>query len=762
MKTVANSWVSTERRVILAFAVTVLVGVALVALSLRQVLQRVLLERTETHLDSRARVLAAQCEGELVQAQRNLAFLARLPALQHLSHLDRVDPAIHGVPEDIEVEKRELLAALMNKMASFSVLYVLRPNGDLYLVHPFRVQLALDRASLAERPYYQEAVRTKAPVISDSFVGADGILAVAILVPILDETGAVTAYLGGAFHLTRLSQLVSADRVRPFDAGFILDRKGALVAHTDLSLLRKGAHERFAASSPGAGLHTGEHAVKGKVGDQLHLREWVDPADGKSYMTTLVHLGMDWHLGLLRDRADILAAVRPAVRQVTAVVSVLFLVISAVGVAVAHRAGRRWDVAERALRDGEERYRTVVENIPQKIFVKDLQHRWVSMNERFAQDLGVSVKEAIGRRDTEFFPAELAEKYHADDRRIFKTGATEEFDEEYVEAGERRVVHTVKTPVCGEKGRVVGVLGVFWDVTEQRRMEEARARAEAEVRETNEKLARSNQELEQFAYVASHDLQEPLRMVSSYTQLLAERYQGRLDEKADLFIGYAVDGARRMQGLIEDLLTYSRVNTQGTLPTVVDSHACLGMALANLRSAIDESGAIVTNDDLPTVLADKTQLVQLFQNLIGNAVKFRKPDERPCVHIGVERSAIGAENPVAEPAPLNPEHPLSSGSGAAGRTPNTEHRTLNTDFWTFSVRDNGIGIDPRHVDRIFMIFQRLHSREAYPGTGIGLALCKRIVERHGGRIRVESEPGTGTTFHFTLPDAEQPTANEHE
>jgi PAS domain S-box-containing protein len=245
------------------------------------------------------------------------------------------------------------------------------------------------------------------------------------------------------------------------------------------------------------------------------------------------------------------------------------------------------------------------------------------------------------------------------------------------------------------------------DMTEHRDLERIRHELETTVVE----LKRSNADLEQFAYVASHDLQEPLRMVASYTQLLAKRYKGKLDADADDFIGFAVEGANRMQRLIQDLLAYSRVTTQGHGFEQVDCHALLEEVLDNLRLAIEESRVVVTSNTLPTVIADGAQLGQLFQNLIGNAIKFRS-EEPPRVSVSAE------------------------------------HRTNE---WLFSVRDNGIGIDPQYAGRIFVVFQRLHDREEYPGTGIGLAICKRIVERHGGRIWVESKLGEGATFYFTLP-----------
>ncbi|MHB1286639.1 MAG: protoglobin domain-containing protein [Leptospirales bacterium] len=243
----------------------------------------------------------------------------------------------------------------------------------------------------------------------------------------------------------------------------------------------------------------------------------------------------------------------------------------------------------------------------------------------------------------------------------------------------------------------------FRDWTEDKKIQE-------ELERRTEDLIRSNQDLEQFAYVASHDLQEPLRMVTSYTQLLARRYKGQLSEEADEFIGFAVDGAARMQSLINALLAYSRVGTRGRDLTTVDTQTVFEQAKENLKIAIQESQATVTNTPLPTVSGDPVQLMQLFQNLIGNALKFRGP-QPPAIHV----SALNEEKE-----------------------------------WVFSVSDNGIGIAPKFWSRIFVIFQRLHSKEEYPGTGIGLAMCKKIVERHGCRIWLESEPGQGSTFFFTM------------
>ena len=244
----------------------------------------------------------------------------------------------------------------------------------------------------------------------------------------------------------------------------------------------------------------------------------------------------------------------------------------------------------------------------------------------------------------------------------------------------------------------------FSDITEFRY-------AQDKLAQRTKELSRSNQELEQFAYVASHDLQEPLRMVSSYLQLLHQRYAGRLGVDADEFIVFAVDGAKRMQALINDLLAYSRVGTRGAPFQRVDCARVLDRVLADLQVAVQEGQANIYRDPLPAVWGDEVQLGQLFQNLIGNAIKFRS-QRCPEVRVGVNRQ---------------------------------------NGHWLFRVEDNGVGIEPEYWERIFLIFQRLHTREEYSGTGVGLAICKRIVERHGGRIWLESKPGEGSTFYFTLP-----------
>lgn len=387
-----------------------------------------------------------------------------------------------------------------------------------------------------------------------------------------------------------------------------------------------------------------------------------------------------------------------------------------------------------ALRDRERQLAQIIEGVSIPVFVIDKQHTVTHWNRACENLTRVSATKMLGTRKqwSAFYPeerpvtadlvmnesaeGEIAKYYSGKYQKSSVIEEAYESEDFFPGLGKNgKWLFSTAAPLKDHYGKIIGAIETFQDITD-------RKRAEKKLKRTVTDLERSNAELQQFAYVASHDLQEPLRMVSSYVQLLAERYKGKLDSDADDFIAFAVDGALRMQTLINDLLTYSRVGTRGKPFEPTDCEAVLEQVLANLKLAIEESGAVITHDALPTVMADSSQLVQLIQNLTDNAIKFRS-EETPRVHISVTK-----------------------GSGIRGqRSKSTNHKV-----WIFSVRDNGIGIDPEFFDRIFTIFQRLHNLEEYPGTGIGLAVCKKIVERHGGRIWVESEPGKGTTFFFTI------------
>jgi PAS domain S-box-containing protein len=367
--------------------------------------------------------------------------------------------------------------------------------------------------------------------------------------------------------------------------------------------------------------------------------------------------------------------------------------------------------AERHLAQMESRYRGLLEAAPDAIVVVNPAGKIVLFNVQAEKQFGYIRDELVGQEVTNIIPEGFAERLIADGNRSASEALTQQIGAGIELSGRRKdgtefPIEIMLSPLESTDG--VLVTAAIRDITERRRSEEHLVKTVWE-------LKRSNDELQQFAYVSSHDLQEPLRMVSSYTQLLAKRYKGRLDSDADEFIAFAVDGCNRMQGLIQDLLAYSRAGTSERELRKVPSESALRKALTNLRIMIKQSGAVVTHDALPTVRADETQLTQVFQNLVGNAIKYRRAED-PRVHVSAARNG-GNE-------------------------------------WTFSVGDNGLGIDPQYFERIFILFQRLHGRDEFEGTGIGLAICKKIVERQGGRIWVESQPEKGSTFYFALPEIE--------
>jgi PAS domain S-box-containing protein len=369
--------------------------------------------------------------------------------------------------------------------------------------------------------------------------------------------------------------------------------------------------------------------------------------------------------------------------------------------------------AEEALRLSEAKFAGIISISSDAIVSIDDDQRIVFFNQGAEHTFGYRAAEVMGERIEILIP-ERFRAGHEGMVRAFATSpvAARRMGERGQISGRRKSGEVFPADASISRIEVGGsriYTAVLRDVTERVRAEEALA-------EQADELARSNADLEQFAYVASHDLQEPLRMVASYTQLLARRYRDRLDADAHEFIGYAVDGVTRMQSLISDLLAYSRVGSREGEHVPVDLEEVLRRVLeSGVATAVLESGATVTHDPLPTVTGDPVQLGQVLQNLIANAIKFRG-EEPPRVHVSAER---------------------------AGRE------------WVVSVRDNGIGISPDHAQRIFIIFQRLHSRADYAGTGIGLAICKKIVERHGGRIWVEPAPDGGSIFRFTLPSNEE-------
>jgi PAS domain S-box-containing protein len=360
----------------------------------------------------------------------------------------------------------------------------------------------------------------------------------------------------------------------------------------------------------------------------------------------------------------------------------------------------KYEIIEKARQESRERYRAIVEAFDGLIYICSQDYHIKFMNRQLITRTGY---DATG---------ELCYKALHDldsvcpwcvNERVFK-GETVRW--EIRSPKDTRWFYIVNTPIYHTDG-TISKQAMIIDITEIKKAEE-------ELKRLSEELARSNAELKDFAYIASHDLKKPLQSIESFAKLLARRYKGKLDAKADEFISYIVEGVQRLQMLIKDLLEYSQIETQAKNIKPTDCSFIVGEAMNNLKTAIDESNAVVTYNKLPTIMSDPRQMISLFQNLIDNAIKFRS-NNAPIVRIS------------AEP---------------------------NGNEWLFSIRDNGIGIDPKNFNKLFVMFQRLHGTADYPGTGIGLSICKKIVERHGGRIWLESEPAKGSSFYFTIPERE--------
>jgi PAS domain S-box-containing protein len=360
------------------------------------------------------------------------------------------------------------------------------------------------------------------------------------------------------------------------------------------------------------------------------------------------------------------------------------------------------DIIGKALKESEAHYRAIVEAFDGLIYICSQDYRIKFMNRQFIERTGY---DATG---------ELCYKALHDldsicpwcvNERVFK-GETVRW--EVQSPKDNHWYYIVNTPIYHTDG-TISKQAMILDITEIKKTEE-------ELKRLSEELARSNAALKDFAYIASHDLKKPLQTIESFSKLLARRYKGKLDAKADEFISYIVEGVQRLQMLIKDLLEYSQIETKAKNIKPTDFSFIVEEAMSNMKTAIDESNAVVTYNKMPTIMSDPQQMISLFQNLIDNAINFRS-NKAPRVRISAERKG---------------------------------------DEWVFAIRDNGIGIDPKDFEKIFVMFQRLHGSTDYPGTGIGLLICKKIVERHGGRIWLESETAKGSTFYFTIPDRQYP------
>jgi PAS domain S-box-containing protein len=754
--------IGLRSKLFLAFGIVLLPVLALLLMGFRSNLasrQALILE------DQRltAEALAIQIDS-VFDASLGLAWaVANDPLIQTLD-AQRIDPHLKQLIERYPYYQQ---------INIFDAQGVNRGFGDLTLPPE-------PRFSVASRVYFQSVMATNTPAISQvtQLFRPAGVIAIVAAVPIRNDAAQPIGVVAVVLTTDQLAKRYEETRLLPGQAIVLADRSGNLAVHSLRRNLTHDASDAFKDLPP---------LRAALAGIPTTISEFSDPVTNDVRLGAFVPAPRyGWVVGVTMPPSVALAPVYAILHDQLWVFAVMLLLsaILASGLArylvrpflrlnEAARALGGGDLARRvdirtgdeierlgdsfnemaaqiqerdtALREREARIRRLVESNIIGIFFWDISGNITDANDAFLELTGYTREDLLAGqvRWMTMTPPEYRAVDAVAIEEIARSGTVSRYEKEFTRKDGSRIPVTLGAATF-DASMATGVAFVL-DLTERNRAEEAlrhahdvlerrvlertaelkksnerlelevleRQRAEAVLKQRSQELARSNAELEQFAYVASHDLQEPLRMVASYMHLLEKKYKDRLDADANEFIGYAVDGAKRMHALIEDLLTYSRVGTTAKPLEPTDCSTVVQAALNSVRVALEESGAHFSCDELPTVMGDATQLTQLFQNLIANAIKFRR-DQPPEIHIGAE-----------------PENEL----------------------WRFSVQDNGIGIAPEYFARIFVMFQRLHGRTAYPGTGIGLAICKKIVERHGGRIWVESPGKRGSVFKFTLPRA---------
>lgn len=700
------------KKILFVFITSMLAGLLFVDFYLNRVLKNTALE--SWRIDQRALTdsISELVDFELVEALHDLQLTATMPAFAGLPFVDHIDLAVNGIPEHLDRPKREMLEALR---MHFSVLFVLRPNGDHYISHPFSVQRSLRKYNLADRPYFQKVVKTGQAVVSDSFYGADGVLAVAMDVPVFDADGQIALHLGGVFHLTRLSQLVEKERIGRFDSAFIVDRHGDLIAHTDRNLLLSGSRERFAEHPlVRAFLNSKEE----NFSQDRELVEFSDPEGGAESLGTFVPMRFGWGLVLLRHKEALNREIRPQQRETIFLVAVILIAIGSIGAPFVRRIGKRWEAAElevkqardkleervakrtTQLRQSQERIRAIIDNTTSLIFLKDLRGNYLLVNRSFKTLFGLTYEQIIGKNDFALFSEKVANQLQANDLQALNQRKAIEFEEQVFWNEQVKHYLSIKFPLADESGEIYGIGGVSTDITE-------RKNAEDELKQLD--LMKS-----EFMATAAHELRTPLTAVLGYSELLMteERLEPELIREC---LGTICEKSKALQKLIDQLLDLSQVESGRTLRLEKESFDCA----AEIRQLVmefhweyrqyrfDVQGL---EEPLPLV-ADKDRFRQVIENLLGNAVKF---------------SSEGSQIEVS------------------GRIVDGEVEV--------SVRDEGIGMSPDEVDKVFEKFYRVDaSSTGKQGLGLGLALFRNIVEAHGGRIWLESEEGKGTTVTFTLP-----------
>lgn len=699
------------KQILTIFITSTLAGLLFVDFYLHRAMENTALERWR--IDQRALTdsISELADFELQEALHDLQLASTIPAFEGLPFVDQIDRKINGIPEHLDRPKRDMLEALLKH---FSVLFVLRPNGDHYISHPFSVQRKLRKYNLADRPYFQKAAQTGRAVVSDSFYGADGVLAVAMDVPVFDAQGEIALHLGGVFHLTRLSQVVEKERIGRFDSAFIVDRKGHLIAHTNRDLLVSGPRERFAEHPL---VEAFLNSQQESFSQDRELVEFSGFNGGPESLGTFVPMRFGWGLVLLREKEALSREIMPQQRETTFLVALILIAIGSVGAPFVRYIGRRWESAEQEvqqardkleervterttqLRQSEEQIHAIIDNTTSIIYLKDLRGKYLLVNRRFEELFGLHKNEIIGKNDFSLFSKEIADQLQANDLQALSKGRPIEFEEHFLQEGELKHYLSVKFPLADSTEKVYGICGVSTDITE-------RKNAEDELRQLDKMKS-------EFMATAAHELRTPLTAVLGYSELLmTERLE---PEQVRECLGTICQKSQALQKLIDQLLDLSQVESGRILTMEKEEFDCsaeINQLVKEFSRTCDKHHFAVQGfEDLLLLTADRDRLRQVMENLLGNAVKFS--DDGSLVEV-------------------------------TGRIVDGKLQV--------AVRDEGIGMASGQVDKVFEKFYRVDaSSTAKQGLGLGLALARNIIEAHGGHIWLESQQGEGTTVTFELP-----------
>ena len=543
------TFLSIHKKIILVFILSSAVAILLVGVTLNYVLKKTALDNWKKRQEFVTLEFAPQCDFVIEEAVIDLQFVSKLPAFSQLSHIDQIDRSINGVPETVEVEKRNILQNLIEMGDRFTSVILFRPNGDMYLVHPFKNQLKSKKYNFANRAYFKEVVRTRKPVVSDSFLSAAGNMVTFIIVPIMDKTGKVTAYLGGAYYLISLSRLVDKKQIGTFDAGFIVDRKGYLIAHTNTELLKKGIREHYVEHPLVSKFLNNSGEIAEKKDHRVMVEDVLDPVSGKRYLTSFVQLRSGWGLGLAQDKEKILSEVRPVVWRITIFVSFLIIVVSTTGVLFAQWIVKRWAITEQALKETEENVRLMVSEVKDyAIIMLDPNGNIATWNEGAQRIKGYTPDEIIGRHFSCFYPQEDIQnnKPEQELQDALDQGRFEDEGWRLRKDGSRFWANVVITVLRDETGNLVGFSKVTREITEKKQAED--------------ELKKLNEELEQRVIERTNDLEnatkilkeseERYRLITNMTSDYI--YKMSADAEGQLTMDWATAGLKSITGYRTD------------------------------------------------------------------------------------------------------------------------------------------------------------------------------------------------------------------